>query len=80
MMADAFLATLQQQRKKTIEKLERDLALMEAQQKAFEGEDLKNEKAEVLRDGINGAKNSLDFFRIAYERQLPLQAWEGGKQ
>jgi hypothetical protein len=54
---------------------------MEAQQKAFEGEDLKNEKAEVLRDGINGTKNSLDFLRIAYERQLPVQPWEqGGKK
>jgi hypothetical protein len=80
-MEDGFLKELQQQRKKTIEKLERDLALMEAQQKAFEGEDLKNEKAEVLRDGINGTKNSLDFLRTAYERQLPVQPWEqGGKK
>jgi hypothetical protein len=79
-MEDGFLKELQQQRKKALEKLERDLLLMEAQQKAFEGEDLNAEKAQVLRDGINGAKNSLDVLRVAYERQLPLQAWEGGKQ
>ena len=75
-MEDGFLKELQQQRKKAIEKLERDLLLMEAQQKAFEGEDLNTEKAQVLRDGINGAKNSLDVLRVAYDRAMPLQSWE----
>ncbi len=72
---------LQQQRKKAIEQLERDLTLLEAQQKAFEGEDLKTEKALVLRDGIDGAKNALDVFKVMYERSMPLQSWEhGGKK
>ena len=78
-MEEAFLKALQEQRKKAIEKLERDLTLMEAQQKAFEAEGLKTEKGEALRDGI-GARNALDVFRVAYERALPLQSWEhGGK-
>jgi hypothetical protein len=78
MSDDAFSKTLQQQRKKEIEKLERDLTLMEAQKKAFEAEGLNAEKAEGLRDGINGALNALDVLRIAYERALPLQPWEPG--
>ena len=54
---------------------------MEAAQKAVEGEGLNEEKAEGLRDGINGAKNTLDFLRMASERKLPLQPWEpGGKK
>jgi hypothetical protein len=80
-MEDGFLKELQQQRKKAIEQLERDLTLLEAQQKAFEGEDLKTEKAHVLRDGIDGAKNALDVFKVMYERAMPLQSWEhGGKK
>jgi hypothetical protein len=75
-MDDLFLKALQQQRKKEIDKLERDLTLMEAQQKAFEAEGLNKDKAEGLRDGINGAKNALDFLRVAYERGLPPQSWE----
>jgi hypothetical protein len=75
-----FSKALQQQRKKAIEKLERDLTLLEAQQKEAEGLG-DNEKAEGLRDGINGAKNVLDFLRVASERELPLQTWEeGGKR
>jgi len=78
-MEDAILKELQQQRKRAIEKLERDLTLMEAQQKT--SEDLDNEKVGALRDGINGAKNSLDVFRVAYERAMPVQSWEqGGKK
>lgn len=77
-MDDTFLKALQQERKKEIEKLERDLTLMETRQKA--SEDLDKEKVEALRDGINGARNALDFLRVAYERQLPPQPWEeGGK-
>jgi hypothetical protein len=80
-MDEAFLKALQQRRKKDIEKLEGDLTLMEEQQKAFEAEDLNKDKADVLRDGINGARNALDVFRIAHERALPLQPWEqGGKK
>jgi hypothetical protein len=78
MSDDAFSKALQQQRKKEIEKLERDLPLMEEQQKAFEAEGLNKDKADVLRDGINGARNALDVFRTAYERALPLQPWEQG--
>jgi hypothetical protein len=74
-----FSKALQQQRKKAIEKLEQDLTLMEAQQKEAEG--LDKEKAEGLRDGINGAKNALDFLKVACKRELPLQTWEeGGKK
>ena len=73
---DDELAALQRLRKKEIEKLERDLTLMEARQKA--SEDLDKEKVEALRDGINGARNALDFLRVAYERQLPPQPWEEG--
>jgi hypothetical protein len=81
MSDDAFSKALQQQRKKEIEKLERDLTLMEAQQKAVEAEGLNEEKAERLRDGINEAKNALDFLRVVCERELPLQPWEpGGKR
>ncbi len=81
MSDDAFSKALQQQRKKQIEKLERDLTLMEVQQKAVEAEGLNEEKAEGLRDGINGANNTLDFLRVAYERELSLQPWEqGGKK
>jgi hypothetical protein len=82
-MDDLFFKALQERRKKEIEKLERDLTLMEAQQKGFEAEGffVKTEKAAVLRDGVNGAKNALDVFRVAYERALPLQPWEqGGKK
>ena len=81
MSDDAFSKALQQQRKKEIEKLEQDLTLMEAQHKAIEAEGLNEEKAERLRDGINEAKNVLDFLRVAHQRQLPLQPWEpGGKK
>jgi hypothetical protein len=75
-MDDAFLKALQEQRKKEIEELEWDLTVMEAQQKA--SEDLDKEKVEALRDGINGARNALDFLRVAYKRQLPPQPWEEG--
>jgi hypothetical protein len=77
-MDDEFFKALQQQRKKEIDKVERDLALMDAQRKAFEGEDVRGEKADVLRDGINGARNTLDVLRVAHERALPLQSWERG--
>jgi hypothetical protein len=76
-MDDAISKALQERRKKEIEKLERDLTFMEEQRKAFEAEGLNNDKAEVLRDGINGARNALDVFRSTYERALPLQSWEG---
>jgi hypothetical protein len=80
MSGEAFLRALQQQRKKDIEKLERDLTLMEAQRKAVEAEGLNTETAEDLRDGINGAKNALDLLRVAFERGLPLQPWEQGEK
>jgi hypothetical protein len=81
MSDDAFSKALQQRRNKEIEKLEQDLTFMEAAQEAVEGEGLNEEKAEGLRDGINGAKNVLDFLRVASERELPLQTWEeGGKR
>jgi hypothetical protein len=76
MSDDALLKALQQQRKKQIEKLERNLTLMEAQLKAVEAEGLNTEKIEGLRDGINEAKNALDFLRVAFEREFPLQPWE----
>jgi hypothetical protein len=77
MSDDAFSKALQQRRKKEIEKLERDLTLMEA----VETVGLDEEKAERLRDGINEAKNALDFWRVVYDRELPLQPWEpGGKK
>ena len=75
-MVDASLKTLQEKRKNEIEKLEHDLPLMEAQQKAFEGEDLKTERAVALRERIDEARNALDIFKITYKRQLPLQSWE----
>jgi hypothetical protein len=75
-MIDAFLKTLQEKRKNEIEKLEHDLPLMEAQQKAFEGEDLKAESAVALRERIDEARNALDIFRNTYKRRLPLQSWE----
>jgi hypothetical protein len=77
---DGELAALQRLRKEEIEKLERDLTLMEAQQKALEAEDLNKEKAEVLRDGIDGTRNILDVLRVTYERALPLQPWEEGER
>jgi hypothetical protein len=81
MSDDAFSKALQQRRKKEIEKLERDLTVMEAAQKEVEAVGLNEEKAEGLRDGINEAKNALDFWRVVYERELPLQPWEqGGKK
>ena len=52
------------------------LKLMEAQQQAFEAEDLNTEKAKVLRDSIDGARNALDVLRVAYERKVPPQPWE----
>jgi hypothetical protein len=72
---DEFEA-LQQMRKEEIKKLERDLKLMEAQHQAFEAEDLNKERAKVLRDSIDGARNALDVLRVAYERKLPPQPWE----
>jgi hypothetical protein len=75
-VVDAFLKTLQEKRKNEIEKLERDLPLMEAQQKAFEGEDLHTERAAALRERIDEARNALDIVRNTYKRQLPLQSWE----
>ena len=75
-MVDASLKTLQEKRKNEIEKLEHDLPLMEAQQKAFEGEDLNTERAVALRERIDEARNALDIFRNTYKRQLPLQSWE----
>jgi hypothetical protein len=56
---DGELEALQKRRKEEIEKLEKDLPLMEAQRAAFETEDLNKEKATVLRDRIDGAKNAL---------------------
>jgi hypothetical protein len=82
-MDDPFFKALQEQRKREIEKLVRDLTLMEAPQKEFKAEGffVKTENAEILRDRINGARNALDVLRVAYERALPLQPWEqGGKK
>jgi hypothetical protein len=66
------IETLQQMRKEKIAKLERDLRLMEAQRQ----EDVSKEKAEVLRNSIDEARNALDVWRIAYERKMPPQSWE----
>jgi uncharacterized protein YaiL (DUF2058 family) len=71
LMDDANEA-LQRVRKEKIAKLERDLRLMEAQRQ----EDVSKEKAEVLRNGIDEAKNALDIWRVAYERKMPPQSWE----
>jgi predicted phage gp36 major capsid-like protein len=70
------LKALQQRRKEEIEKLEQDLPLMEAQRAAFETEDLNREKANVLRDRIDGARNALDILRVTYGRKMPPQPWE----
>jgi hypothetical protein len=79
-MDDAFLKALQEQRKREIEKLERDLTLMEAQQKEFKAEGFFLKRDEALRDGNNGARNALDFLRAAYKRELPPQPWEQGEK
>jgi hypothetical protein len=76
---DDELAALQQRRKAEIEKLEKDLTLMEAQRGAFETEDLNKERATVLRDSIDGARNALDILRVTYGRKMPSQAWEQSK-
>jgi hypothetical protein len=73
---DDELEALQKRRKEEIEKLEKDLPLMEAQRAAFETEDLNKEKATVLRDRIDGAKNALDILRVTYGRKMPPQTWE----
>lgn len=70
------LETLQQRRKAEIEKLEQDLPLMEAQRAAFGAEDLNKEKANVLRDRIDGARNALDILRVTFGRKMPQQPWE----
>jgi hypothetical protein len=80
MSDEPFSKALQERRKKDIEKLEHDLPLMEAQQNAFEGEDVKTEKAMALRERIDEARNALDIFKITYKRQLPLQPWEQGRK
>jgi hypothetical protein len=77
---DDEMEALQQQRKKEIEKLEHDLPLMEAQRTAFGTEDLNTEKARVLRDRIDGAKNGLDILRVAYGRRMPTQPWEQSRK
>jgi hypothetical protein len=73
---DDEMEALQQRRKEEIEKLEQGLTLMEAQRAAFETEDLNKEKANVLRDRIDGARNALDIWRVAYGRKMPRQPWE----
>jgi hypothetical protein len=73
---DDELEALQQRRKVEIEKLEKDLTLMEAQRATFETEDLNKEKATVLRDSIDGARNALDILRVTYGRRMPPQSWE----
>jgi hypothetical protein len=70
------LEALQQRRKVEIEKLDKDLTLMEAQRAAFETEDLNKEKVTGLRDRIDGAKNALDILRVTYGRKMPPQSWE----
>jgi hypothetical protein len=65
---DDELEALQQRRKEEIEKLEKDLTLMEAQRAAFETEDLNKEKATVLRDSIDGARNALSRYLEGYLR------------
>jgi hypothetical protein len=73
---DHELEALQQRRKVEIEKLEKDLTLMEAQRGAFETEDLNKERATILRDNIDGARNALDILRVTYGRKMPPQSWE----
>jgi hypothetical protein len=73
---DDELEALQQRRKGEIEKLEKDLTLMEAQRGAFGTEDLNKEKANVLRDRIDGAKNAGDILRVTFGRKMPQQPWE----
>jgi hypothetical protein len=73
---DDELEALQQRRKGEIEKLEKDLTLMEAQRGAFETEDLNKEQATGLRDRIDGARNSLDILRVTFGRKMPPQSWE----
>jgi delta 1-pyrroline-5-carboxylate dehydrogenase len=80
MSDDPFSKALHQQREKAIEKLERDLTFMEAQLKEVEAVGLNEEKAEGLRDGINGVRNALDFLKVVYARELPLQPWEEGRK
>jgi hypothetical protein len=73
---DDELEALHHRRKEEMEKLEHDLPLMEAQRAAFETEDLNREKANVLRDRIDGARNALDILRVTYGRKMPPQPWE----
>jgi hypothetical protein len=77
---DDELEALQQRRKVEIDKLEKDLPLMEAQRAAFETEDLNNEKATVLRDRIAGARNALDILKVTYGRKMPAQSWEQSRK
>jgi hypothetical protein len=66
------LGALRRRREHIIEKLERDIALMEAECDVFEADDLNQEKIVLVRQCINGMKEALTLLRVVHKQRLPL--------
>jgi hypothetical protein len=61
------LEVLQWKRKQRIEKLECDIALVQAQCDVFEADDIDKDKVAVLRHCVIGMKEALSLLRAIYE-------------
>jgi uncharacterized membrane protein YccC len=63
---------LGRRRTQLIERLERDLALMQAECDVFEADDVNKEKAEVARLCINGMWEALRLLKVVSESEAPV--------
>jgi hypothetical protein len=58
-------------------KLERDIALMEAERDVFEADDLNKDKAVLARQCIDGMKEALSLLKIAHRQALQqMSQWK----
>jgi hypothetical protein len=65
------LETLQRKRKQRIEKLEREISLVQAQCDVFERDDIDKDKVAILRRCIAGMQEALRLLKTVYENNMP---------
>ena len=65
------LETLQRKRKQRIEKLEREISLVQAQCDVFELDEIDRDKVAILRRCIAGMQEALSLLKTVYEKNIP---------
>jgi hypothetical protein len=65
------LETLQRKRKQRIDKLEREISLVQAQCDVFELDDIDKDRVAILRHCIAGMQEALSLLKTVYENNIP---------